>query len=483
MDKTITSSFVIPTEVAEAHTGEVAEFLYQRLVLPRRKTVENIQRTTFNHEHTLSFRLKDLKGKWHVDTAIKIGKTIEVNMVPSNEAVPPSEVLDELKDDIFITVHLFEEQLRRKTIYFAWVEGIKIIPEKAPFRKKRIFDKILFGNMIFLFIIFIVFSVFLFVLLEPFVGIYVPLVLVGVQFLIVLVAAKIIARGADWTITEQNPNVHVLSYKVPPEENWIFREKLSKDVLMKIKTEIYQETLARGKPIDCQTAQQVFSNYGLACIPENMSTKIINVYKLVKTVAEKFEIPIPKIVVSNTVIPNAAATGPSPRHGMVLITTGLLVQLKEEELLAVIGHEFSHLIGRDPLILFGLTATEYLFRFYFIWPIILVYDVLYFYLYFLLALSVIYFIAKFFEARADLVSAIRMGTPQVLAGALRKIGFKRLRLEKAKAFRFQTWVGLDPHPPIYFRIDRLEKLQPTVNVKYPLLRSIKDCINGFFASF
>jgi hypothetical protein len=58
--------------------------------------------------------------------------------------------------------------------------------------------------------------------------------------------------------------------------------------------------------------------------PENLSTKTVNVYKLVRTAAEKFNLPLPKIVISNTMLPNAAASGPSPKHGVVLITTGLL---------------------------------------------------------------------------------------------------------------------------------------------------------------
>jgi heat shock protein HtpX len=483
MEKTTTpTSFVIQTETKEAHNAELAEFLYQKLIIPRRNTVANIQRTTFNNEHTLSFRLLDSQKKWHVDIEIKIGKTVEVKMTPSDEA-PPTQVLDQFKDDAFIAVQFFEEQMRRRTIYFAFVEGIKIVPEKSLFRKTRILQKILFENMIFLFIILLIFSVFLFVLLAPIFGIYVPFALVGVQFLIVLAAPKIIARGADWTVTEKNPNVHILMCTIPPEESQTVKQKLSRDVLMKMKTEIYQKTLALGKPIDSQAAQEVFSKYGLLSIPENISTKTINVYKLVKTSAEKFGLPVPKIVISNTTVPNAAATGPSPKYGTILITTGILVQLKEEELLAVLGHEFSHLAGKDPLALFGLIAGGYLLRFYVVLPIIADYDIFLFYPYFLLELSFIYFVAKFFEARADLVSAIRIGTPQVLAGALRKIGFKRLGMEKARSVRVQEWIGFDPHPPIYFRINRLEKLQPPVKVKHPLLRSIKDCLSGFFASF
>jgi len=95
---------------------------------------------------------------------------------------------------------------------------------------------------------------------------------------------------------------------------------------------------------------------------------------------------------------------------------------------------------------------------------------------------VIFFIAKFFEARADLVSAMVMGQPEVLAGALEKIGFQRLLYERTPSFRLQEWVGLDPHPPIYFRVDRLEKLKHPEKIKHPLIQSIKDVWAGFRAS-
>jgi heat shock protein HtpX len=96
--------------------------------------------------------------------------------------------------------------------------------------------------------------------------------------------------------------------------------------------------------------------------------------------------------------------------------------------------------------------------------------------------SLIFFISKFFEARADLVSAVMIGQPEVLAGALEKIGFQRLLFERAPSFRLQEWVGFDPHPPIYFRVERLEKLKSPVKIKYPLLRSIREVFSGFFAA-
>ncbi|HSQ48190.1 MAG TPA: M56 family metallopeptidase, partial [Candidatus Deferrimicrobiaceae bacterium] len=180
--------------------------------------------------------------------------------------------------------------------------------------------------------------------------------------------------------------------------------------------------------------------------------------------------------------PNAAASGPSPSRGLVLITTGLLVQLNEDEVSSVLGHEFGHLRGRDPLILYGLVSAAFLFRFYVLFPLLpMIFSSFLFFAYFWGVMVVIFFIAKFFEARADLVSAKMLRNPQVLAGSLEKIGYQRLLYERTPSFRVQEWLGLDPHPPIYFRVDRLEKLSPD-DVKHPLLQSIKDVIKGFIAT-
>jgi len=211
----------------------------------------------------------------------------------------------------------------------------------------------------------------------------------------------------------------------------------------------------------------------------------VNVYELVKKTTEKFNLPVPKIAISNTMVPNAAASGPSPSHGIVLITTGLLVQLEEDEILTVLGHELSHLRSRDPFALFGIVAGEYLFRVFVLFsffPEIFASFLGLFYLIFIL--GAIYFVAKFFEARADLESAITIGNPKLLAEALRKIGFRRLQFERSPAYRLQDWITWDPHPPLYFRVARLEKMEkPPVEVKHTLVQSAKDCVRGFFAAF
>jgi heat shock protein HtpX len=310
-----------------------------------------------------------------------------------------------------------------------------------------------------------------------------PIFLIAVQFVFVFYSNKFIARTADWQITAANPTIHFLEYHLPIGAPSDLKQTYSAEQLVAIKKEVYTEILAKKGELDCNDAQKIFAKYGITCQPANLVAKKINVLELVKKTADKFGFPTPKIVVSNTMMPNAAAAGPSPSRGVVLLTTGLLVQLEEEEVLSVLGHEFGHLKGRDPLVLYGLTSAEFLFRFYVLFPLFpFIFSSFLFIGYFWAVMTVIFFIAKFFEARADLVSAIRVGQPEVLARALEKIGFQKLLYERTPSYRIQEWIGLDAHPPIYFRVSRLEKLDKPVRTRHPLIQSVKDVISGFIKS-
>jgi heat shock protein HtpX len=323
-------------------------------------------------------------------------------------------------------------------------------------------------------------SLILFIFLDFFIA---AVVLVAGQLLLVIFGDKLIGAMAQWPITEKNPKVYILQYHLPTQERVQFQQKFPREKLLQIKKEIYDQTLMLGKPIECETAREVMAKYGLECLPENMGTKTINVYELVKNATEKFNLPMPKIGISNTMVANAAASGPSPKHGIVLITTGLLVQLEDDEILTVLGHELSHLKSRDPLVLFGIVTGEYLFRIFVLlnyFPIFLSY---FGFLYILGTLGLIYFIAKFFEARADLESAMKIQNPKVLAEALRKIGFRRLQFERSPAIRLQDWITWNPHPPLYFRVARLEKMEKPPVVKHTLIQSAKDCVKGFLNAF
>ncbi|MEM3479311.1 MAG: M48 family metalloprotease [Candidatus Bathyarchaeia archaeon] len=464
-------SFNVQTEVSPAYYHDLLMFIYRKYIVPHYQNFANVRRWIINGKETLAFSLLG-SGSWYVDVEITTGDPFEIKMRPYGDHFS-QRVLNRIKEDLMIMFQMFEDDVRRTTLYFAWVPGKHLTSEKMLTRRKRVLSQIFTGNMLLLFLIFILFSYMVFAFFGP---TYAPLILVLSQFILILFSDKIIMQMGDWPITKESPTVHILQYHIPPEDLDFIRQNYPRERLLQIKREIYEKTLALGKPIDAQTVQEVFRNYGISIRPENLLIKSIDVYRIVNDVANKFNMSVPKVRIANIIIPNAAATGPSPRFSLILVTTGLLIQLDEEEITAVIGHEISHVKGRDPLSLFMLTSAEYLFRVYVLLqltPFIMMFG----FLYFLFALSLIYFVAKFFEARADLESALTLGKSDALANALRKIGYRRLWFERVSG-RVGSWIGLDPHPPLSFRIERLENLEPS-RIKHPFLQSMKDCINGF----
>jgi heat shock protein HtpX len=469
------TSFLVQTEVASSYLSDLLVFIYQECILPYYTHFSNVGRWTGDNKEVLTFTLNDAQGAWHISVDIVATKPVEVKLTPFGNL--PPKILSRLREDLIIAVQMFEEKIRRTTLYFAWVPENRVIPEKTENTRRKVVGQIFMGNMIVFFIISIILSFVAFIIMTEFLGlplIYFPFVMVIASFVMILFSDKIVGSMGDWSITASNPYVHILQYHIPPGQFENFREKSTRDKLLQVKRAIQNKTLAIGRPVDAQTAQEIFNEYGISVKPENIVTKTVNVYDMVKEVAARFRMSMPKIKLSNVIIPNAAATGPSPRFGLVLITTGLLVQLDEEEVLSVVGHEMSHVKKRDPMALFVLTSAEYMIRIY-IWPYL--YFFAFFYLFF--ALGVVYFIAKFFEARADLDSAITIGRPDLLAGALRKIGYRRIQLERLHSNRIESWINWNPHPPISFRVDRLENLEEPEKIRHPFIKSIKDCIAGF----
>jgi heat shock protein HtpX len=73
-------------------------------------------------------------------------------------------------------------------------------------------------------------------------------------------------------------------------------------------------------------------------------------HEIVRRLAQKARIPMPRIYIINQAQPNAFATGRSPNHAAVAVTTGIMRILSVEELEGVIGHELAHIKHRDILI-------------------------------------------------------------------------------------------------------------------------------------
>ena len=73
-------------------------------------------------------------------------------------------------------------------------------------------------------------------------------------------------------------------------------------------------------------------------------------YGIVRKVANQAGIPMPKVGIVQSPVPNAFATGRGPHKAVVVATSSILNALTPPELEAVIGHEIGHVVHRDILI-------------------------------------------------------------------------------------------------------------------------------------
>jgi heat shock protein HtpX len=73
-------------------------------------------------------------------------------------------------------------------------------------------------------------------------------------------------------------------------------------------------------------------------------------YDIVRTIAFKANMPMPKIYIIPEKSPNAFATGRNPEHAVVAVTQGLLELMNRDEIMGVLAHEMAHVRNRDILI-------------------------------------------------------------------------------------------------------------------------------------
>lgn len=110
---------------------------------------------------------------------------------------------------------------------------------------------------------------------------------------------------------------------------------------------LFSKQMARAM-LDCEQITQ----------PRSHAEQVI--YGSVQDIASRLNITMPEVWVYNAPDPNAFATGPSKNNSMVAVSTGLLQNLKEDEVKAVLAHEMGHVYNGDMFtttVLAGLMNT------------------------------------------------------------------------------------------------------------------------------
>ncbi|MEM2146969.1 MAG: hypothetical protein QW279_16520, partial [Candidatus Jordarchaeaceae archaeon] len=228
-------SFKVQTEVSPAYYSDLLLYIYQKYIVPYYRNFANVRRWVLDGRETLAFTFLVPNSTWFVDVEITAGNPVEINMRPSDTHIPHS-ILNKIKEDLIVAIQMFEDEIRRTTLYFAWVPNKSIVSEKMLTQRKKILSQIFTGNMWLLFVIFITFSYLVFLWAGP---TYAPIILVLSQFILVLFSDKIIMQMGDWSITEESPYVYILQYHIPPEDFNFIKQNYPRERLIQIKKEIY----------------------------------------------------------------------------------------------------------------------------------------------------------------------------------------------------------------------------------------------------
>jgi len=213
-------------------------------------------------------------------------------------------------------------------------------------------------------------------------------------------------------------------------------------------------------------------------------------HDMIERLCAMADLPKPRVAGMDTPVPNAFATGRSPKHAAVCVTTGLWDRLEPKEVEGVLAHELSHIANRDVLIMtvasFFAMIAAFLTRFMVyagmwgggdrrdnngppVWLIVLVVSIVTYALSYVLIRT----ISRYREYAADRGSALITGAPEYLMSALQKIssqmtlipnsdlrqveGMNAFFIVPAKVRSAAAELFMD-HPPLEKRIEALAKI-------------------------
>src|SRR6266568_3095658 len=214
-------------------------------------------------------------------------------------------------------------------------------------------------------------------------------------------------------------------------------------------------------------------------------------HAMVERLCAMADLPKPRIAVVPTDVPNAFATGRSPKHAVVAVTEGLWRRLEPKEIEGVLAHELSHIANRDVLVMtvasFFAMLAGVLTRFGLyaglwgggnrnnnnnavpVWLIVFAVSILTY----VISWVLIRTISRYREYAADRGSALITGAPENLMSALQKISNEMFRIPQrdlrevqamnaffivpASVKRATSELFMD-HPPLEKRLAALERI-------------------------
>lgn len=213
-------------------------------------------------------------------------------------------------------------------------------------------------------------------------------------------------------------------------------------------------------------------------------------YNMVKELAQRAGLPMPRVYIIDEAQPNAFATGRNPQNAAVAATTGILQLLSARELRGVMAHELAHVKNRDVMIMtlasFFASMASMISQFAFFWgsddddspagAVVFLVSFLVYIISFFLMLA----LSRYREFTADRGAALITGRPSALASALMKISGEVQRVPtrdlrtagEMNAF-FIVPLGVksavqtlfSTPPPIEKRIERLSRLEAELQAR------------------
>ncbi|OGS43029.1 MAG: hypothetical protein A3K76_01315 [Euryarchaeota archaeon RBG_13_57_23] len=479
-------TFTIDTELSHSQLMAFPKFIREHMTfgaLPGLK-MSGLEAYASSGGHYMEFKSGPQRKSYECSVRVYLERPIKVELRSSMGR--DQEFEKQLENVLLMVVQFFEEEARKSTLYVAFMPGS---PKTAQLRQRTSGVRNIFmGNMISLFLLSILIGIAVFSIMSALgFGLYAPIVMIALMLTLVLSAGKISSLGTPWKITKNSREVVIVQHQVP-EGALQFYVGEYRDKIRAAKQSLFTMFASYSGEIKSETVAQEFVKAGIPADKSDFLVRRVDVYGIVERVARKFDLSVPTIVISHDPRPNAAATGFTKQLATMIVTMGLLVQLDDEEIELVMGHELSHLRSGDPVVLFSLVVAEYFARVYvlfvYVTPLMQIPGLLI--VYFIGVFWGIFFFGKFLETRADLEAALILQKPKVMAESLKKIGFRRLVLEERflepGGSRLGEWLRMDPHPPLYFRIQRLESLDLVNPPKHPFLSSVRAVTSGFVNS-